>query len=146
MRAAATRFFVRLPAAALLLVGGLVHLEVWEGGYRGIPYIGPLFFLNVVASATLAAALVVRGDRWVTLPGVAVAGSSLVALALSRTVGVFGFMESGLSPDALWTVAAEVGAIVAIGLIALTRRQAKQLVAVAQAGGPDRLAAVASLS
>ncbi len=121
------RLLVRLPAAVLLLVGGLVHLDLWPGGYRGIPYIGPLFFINAVTSALIALALVARSDRRVTLPGMAIASGSLIALALSRTVGLLGFMEAAWTPAALRTIAAEIGAIVAIALIVLVKRRQPEL-------------------
>jgi hypothetical protein len=121
------RLLVRLPAAVLLLVGGLVHLDLWWSGYRGIPYIGPLFFVNAVMSALIALALVARSDRRVTLPGMAIASGSLVAFGLSRTVGLFGFMEAAWTPAAFRTIAAEIGTIVAIALIVLVKRRQPEL-------------------
>ena len=117
----------RLSAAVLVLAGGLVHLQVWQGGYQGIPYIGPLFLVNVVASGVIGIGLLVRGDRWSTLPAVALAVGSLLALAASRTVGLLGFMEGVWTPEAFRTIAAEVGAIVAIGLVVATHNRARAL-------------------
>ncbi len=42
MTARLTRSF----AAVLILVGGLVHLDLWNSGYRNIPKIGILFMAN----------------------------------------------------------------------------------------------------
>lgn len=112
---------VRILAAVLLLVGGAVHLELWRGGYRAIPYIGPLFLANVVASLALAVALVVRAGRPVLLAAGGLAVTSLAALVMSRTVGVLGFMESGWTVQAMRTVAAEVGALVTLALIVVVR-------------------------
>lgn len=122
------RLLVRLPAALFLLVGGLVHLDLWLGGYRGIPYIGPLFFINAVTSVMIALALVARSDRRVILPAMAIASGSLVAFALSRTVGLLGFMEAAWTPAGLRTIAAEIGTIVAIALIVLVKRHQPELV------------------
>ncbi|MGH9002768.1 MAG: hypothetical protein ACRDYV_06535 [Acidimicrobiia bacterium] len=109
---------VRPLAAALLLAGGLIHLELWQGGYRGIPSIGPLFLLNVVASAAVAVALFIPHRRWPLAAGAALSAGSLAGLVLSRTVGVFGFMESGWTPMALRALAAETGALVALAVCA----------------------------
>lgn len=119
--------FARLPAAVLVLAGGLVHLQLWQGGYQDIPYIGPLFLVNVGASGLIAVALAVRGGRWVTLAGVTLAAGSLLALVTSRSVGLLGFMEGAWTPAAIRTIAAEVGAIVAIGLIVATDQRNRAL-------------------
>jgi len=83
----------RLSAAVLILAGGAVHLQLWRGGYRGIPRIGPWFMANVIISAVLAAALLVRNDARVALAGVVVSLASLGALVMSRTIGIFGFTD-----------------------------------------------------
>ena len=56
------------------------------------------------------------------LSAAGLAVGSLIGLTLSRTVGLFGFMEVGLTQAALQTIAAEVGVLVAVGLILATRR------------------------
>jgi plastocyanin len=109
----------RLCAAAALLVGGLVHLQLYFDGYRNLPdaNLGRSFVLNGVASIVVAAALVWRRDAIVRLAGIAVVGGTLVAFALSRTGdGVFGLRETGLepSPQALIALAAEVLAFVTL--------------------------------
>ena len=117
---------VRLLAAVLLLAGGAIHLNLWRGGYEGIPYIGPLFLANVIASVVVAAALVIRSGRLVLLAGVGLAVGSLAALVMSRTVGLFGFTDPGWTMDAMSTVAAEVGALVALGLVIVIRRRSDE--------------------
>lgn len=57
----------------------------------------------------------------------AIASGSLVAFALSRTVGLLGFMEAAWTPAALRTIAAEIGTIVAIALIVLMKRRQPEL-------------------
>ncbi len=114
---------VRAIAAVAFLAGGAVHLDLWRGGYEGIPYVGPLFLANVVASVAVASALLVRCNRVVVLAGVGLAVGSLTALVMSRTVGLFGFMEPGWTADAMRTVAAEVGAIVTLALLVVIRRR-----------------------
>jgi len=113
---------VRIVAALLLLAGGLVHLDLWRGGYEGIPYVGPLFLANVVLSVAIAIVVAVRVNVVTVAAGVTLALGSLTALVLSRTVGLLGFMESRWTPDALRTIAAELGVIVALALLVVVER------------------------
>ena len=118
---------LRYLAAALLLVGGLVHLKLYFDGYRDAPdeNLGRSFLLQVVASVVVAIAVAVRRDWWVRIAGIAVAGGTLVAFALSRTDrGIFGAKEEGLdpSPEALIFLIAEVGAIVLLAVLLATDR------------------------
>lgn len=112
-----TPALVRVLAALLVTLGGIVHLELWRGGYRGIPSIGPLFLANVIASAVVAARLLLGGGRPTAIAGILIAVGSLTSLALSLTVGVFGFMESGWTPSAARAVGAELGAVVSLALV-----------------------------
>lgn len=121
---------VRVIAAALLLTGAAVHFDLWRGGYDGIRYIGPLFLVNVAASAIVAVALQVRKDDVLLLAGAGIAVSSLVALVLSRTTGLLGFMEAGFTPQAMRTIAAEVGALVALAVIYVLEGNRRRLVPV----------------
>lgn len=109
----------RLSAAIALLVGGLVHFQLYFDGYRYIPdaNLGRSFILNGVASVAVAAALVVRRDALLRLVGIGVAIGTLGAFALSRQGdGVFGLRETGLnpSPQALIALVAEIAAIAAL--------------------------------
>lgn len=115
----------RLAAAGLVLTGGLIHLSLWSDGYRFIPSIGPLFLANAAVSALVAVLLVLSVDRRVVFAGLVLSVGSLVALALSRTVGLLGFME-GWNADSWQTIAAETGAIVAIFTALVARRWATQ--------------------
>jgi len=58
----------------------------------------------------LALLIIIGGPGWLQWVAAAVAGGSLAAFALSRTVGLFGFSERGWdpSPHAVISVAAEV--------------------------------------
>lgn len=107
----------RLPAAVSLAVGGIIHLQLWLSGYRVIPYVGPFFIANVVVSALLALALVARNDPRVTLVAIVFSLASLVALVMSRTVGLFGFTEPAWTDQAVRATTAEFGAIVALAIV-----------------------------
>lgn len=112
----------RLAAAAFIFAGGFIHLQLWLDGYRRIPSIGPLFLLNVAASALVGVALVVGKARGQVLVASAVlAVSSAVALLISRTVGLLGFSEPW-TPAAIQAIAAELGAIVAIAAVVSAAR------------------------
>jgi len=110
---------VRLVAAAAILVGGLVHLQLYFDGYRDFPdaNLGRSFLANGIASAVIAAALVFRRDVVVRLAGAGLVVGTLVAFWISRTDrGIFGFTEVGLepSPQAALALFSEIAALVLI--------------------------------
>ncbi len=110
---------MRLVAAAAIVVGGLVHLQLYFDGYRDFPNanLGRSFLLNGFGSALIAIAVVARLDLIVRLAGIGMVVGTLIAFALSRSDrGVFGFTEQGFqpSPQAALTVVAEVVALVAL--------------------------------
>lgn len=113
----------RVAAALFVVVGGAIHLQLWRTGYRGIEYIGPLFIANVAVSAVLVLAILLRGDVRVAVAAMLFSASSLVALVFSRTIGLLGFTERAWTDLAVQATTAEVGALVALGLLlALLRR------------------------
>lgn len=114
---------LRLLGAGMIVVGGAVHYDLWSGGYRGIPSIGPLFLLNVGASALVAGLLLLTGRGIVLIAGSLFSMASLAALVASRTVGLLGFVE-GWTDASIQVLAAEVGALVALAASAATRRRA----------------------
>ena len=119
----------RIAAASLIVGGGVVHYRLWRDGYRGIDVIGPLFVANVVLSSVLALAVVVRGSRTVALAGIPFSLGTIVSLILSRTTGLFGFVERAWTPDAVRATTAEIGSVVALALVLLVRgRQMPSLV------------------
>lgn len=113
----------RVCAVAFVMVGGLVHLDLWQSGYRGIPSIGRLFIANVVVSAVLAVALLVRRDTPLIVAGLLFSGGSLAALVLSRTVGILGFTERAWTEQAVQASTAELGAMVAFAVMVVTARR-----------------------
>lgn len=113
--------WLRLVAALAILVGGLVHLELYfRGGYRSFPNanLGRSFLLNGTASVFLAAVLLMRRDVIVRLAGIAVTVGTLIAFYLTRQTdqGIFGFTEQGLepSPQAALALIVELLALVAL--------------------------------
>jgi plastocyanin len=97
---------LRIAAAIALLIGGLVHLQLYFKGYRSIDKIGPSFLLNAIASGVVAAALAARRDWFVRLAGVGVAVGTIGAFIISRQGdGLFDFRERGFEPSPQATIA-----------------------------------------
>jgi drug/metabolite transporter (DMT)-like permease len=109
----------RLALAVALAVSGVSHAYLYIHGYHHIPTIGTAFLLQASVSFALALLIVIGGPSWLQWAAAALAGGALGAFVLSRTVGLFGFSETGWepSPHAAISVVAEV---LVVGLWALT--------------------------
>jgi hypothetical protein len=121
------KFLLRLGLAAALAVSAFSHAYLYIHGYQHIPMIGTAFLIQASVSFSLAVLIVAGGPWWLDWAAAAMAGGSLVAFALSRTIGLFGFSERGWdpSPHAAVTVAAEVLCVLlwAGGWVRLPRRR-----------------------
>jgi hypothetical protein len=87
---------VRVVGAGLLVAMALIHLKLWNDGYRDVRWIGPLFMANTILGILGAVAVLGSPRRW--LPWFAILGGllqigTLIGLVLSLTVGLFGFHE-----------------------------------------------------
>jgi hypothetical protein len=104
------KFLLRLGVAASLAVSAATHAYLYIHGYQHIPIIGTSFLLQASACFAVALLIVVGGPGWLSWAGAGMAGGSLVAFILSRTVGLFGFSERGWdpAPHAAISVVAEV--------------------------------------
>jgi hypothetical protein len=122
---------VQLAISASVAVSGVVHAYLYTSGYRDIPTVGPAFLLQGSVFCALAVLILIGGPAWLQLAAAAGAAGSLVAFALSRTIGFFGFIETGWehSPYALLSVVAEVLTVVLVG-VAFMRRRARSANAV----------------
>jgi hypothetical protein len=85
---------LRLASAALLLWIGYIHLHLWQEGYRQIPTDGPFFLLDAVVAALFAGALLAWPRPLAGLLAAGFTASTIGALVISLTVGLFGFKES----------------------------------------------------
>ena len=115
---------LRIAGAALVLLGGFLHLELQLDEY-GTESIGRAFALNAIASGVVAAYLALRADLAGPLAGMALSAGSLAGFALSRFGdGLLDFRETGFeAPYATLTVAIEVLALVVLaGAAAATVR------------------------
>ncbi|MEE6175301.1 hypothetical protein [Mycobacterium sp. 050134] len=108
---------VRLGLATSLAVSALTHAVLYAHGYQHIPKIGAAFLVQASVSLSLALLVAARGPAWLRWSGAAVAGGSLAAFVLSRTVGLLGFSERGWepSPYAAISVVAEASAVLLWG-------------------------------
>ena len=119
------RWMLRGAGALLLAATAVVHGRLWLDGYRSIDVIGPLFAVDTVLAALLAAA--VLGTRSRHLAVAALAGAALAAgtaggLLLSTQVTLFGFRESLAARDARLSLVLEGAAtVVLLTLAGLSR-------------------------
>jgi hypothetical protein len=115
---------LRIATGASLAASGVIHAYLHIHGYRDIPAVGPAFLLQGSVFCALAVLVVAGGPAWLQLVAVIGATGSLVAFALSRTVGLFGFTETGWQPApyAAITVVAEVLTLLLVGTTALRQR------------------------
>ena len=100
----------RIALAVAVAVSGVSHAYLYMHGYQHIPLIGTAFLGQASVSFALALLIVIGGPSWLQWAAAALAGGALAAFALSRTVGLFGFSETGWqpSPHAAISVAAEL--------------------------------------
>ena len=116
--------FLYALGAGCLAAEGAVHLQQLIEIFRSVAWIGPLFALNAAGCAITVAALVPRRTRAVaSVAGIIISAGALIGLALSYTVGLFGWTEVGLRPPVEVAIASELGAIVALaGALMVVRR------------------------
>jgi hypothetical protein len=120
----------RLAMALAVATSGITHAYLYVHGYQHIPTIGTGFLVQASVSFSLALLILIGGPWWLEWAAATVAGGALAAFALSRTIGLFGFSETGWqpSPHAAISVAAEA---LTVGLWAVQvvghRRRARSL-------------------
>jgi drug/metabolite transporter (DMT)-like permease len=115
----------RIGIAAAVAVSGVSHAYLYIHGYRHIPTIGEAFALQASISLAVAVLILLGGPGWLRWAAAMVAGGALVAFAVSRTVGLFGFSERGWqpSPHAAVSVVAELLTLVLWAVYLLGRRR-----------------------
>jgi hypothetical protein len=114
----------RLGISASLAVSGVIHAYLYVNGYRHIPAITPAFLGQAVVFCVLALLILAGGPDWLRWVAGVLSAGALVAFALSRTVGLFGFTELGWnpSPQAAVSVIAEVLTVVFVAVSVLSSR------------------------
>jgi hypothetical protein len=100
----------------LLAAEAAVHVQQFVVIFHLVHWIGPLFVANAVACAVAVAGIAYKPTRAVAaLAGVAISAAALCGLALSYTIGLFGWMESGLRTPVAIAIGSEVGAVIVLG-------------------------------
>ena len=124
-----TDLATRVATSASLAVSGFVHAYLYVDGYRDIPTVGPAFLLQGSAFCALAVLVLAGGPAWLRLAAAIGAAGSLLAFGLSRTGGLFGFIETGWQPApyAVISVVAESLTIVLVAATALRRSKSSAL-------------------
>lgn len=90
---------IRIGIGVTLAISGISHAYLYVHGYQRIPTISTAFILQASVSLAVAALILVGGPAWLQWAAATLASGALVAFALSRTVGVFGFSEQGWQPS-----------------------------------------------
>ena len=102
-------------AAAGVLLSAVVHLELWDEGFRSIATIGQLFMLNFVAGMIIGLGVLVW-RHW--LPALVAAGfgaATVIAFWISVVHGLFGVKETTSGSTEILAEAADYTAV-AFGL------------------------------
>lgn len=116
---------LRIILAALVLLGGLIHIQQFLAGFSSIPIIGPLFLLNGFASAVVAGLLVWRSESLWIVGATMIGAGSLAAILISRGPGLFGYVSTTFeAPEALAVISE--GAAVVLGAFLLNRSRQRQ--------------------
>src|SRR6266480_101663 len=110
----AVALLLRVGCAALLAWIGYIHLHLWLEGYRQIPTDGPLFLVDAIAALVLAAVLLAFSRPLAGLLAGGYTASTLGALVISLTVGLFGFRESISASYVVESIIIEVITVLAL--------------------------------
>jgi hypothetical protein len=120
------RFALLLTISASLAVSGVIHAYLYTTGYQYVSTVGPAFLVQGSVFCALAVLVLFGGPVWLQVLGALAAAGSLVAFALSRTVGLFGFLETGWEPSPYtWISVIAEGVTVVVVAAALVRRRTR---------------------
>lgn len=114
---------LRISLAALVLLGGVIHVQQFLDGFSSVPIVGPMFLINGLVSALVAGLLVWRDEPlWIAVAALIGAGS-LAAILISRGPGLFGYVSTTFeAPEALAVISE--GAVVLLAAFLLSRLRA----------------------
>jgi hypothetical protein len=101
---------------ALLIWSAFIHFHLWSetDGYRAIPTIGPLFLLQSITALIIGIGVVAIRQLWAAVIGIGFALTTIAGFLLSVAVGLFGFKDSWLAPDAKQAFTIEILAVVVL--------------------------------
>lgn len=124
LRSPAFRWAVTILAiagAVMLVWSAVIHLELWDDGYRDISVIGPLFLVQGVGCIVLAVAVVALRRLLLLAAGAVALAATAVGLLLSAHIGLFGYQESLAVPYATLSLAVEFtgAAVLAVAAVVM---------------------------
>lgn len=117
----------RLGALTVLGIAAVHLYEYAAEYYSQIPIIGPLFLLNGISAAIVGLLLLAPVERLaprrlasaavalLALGGIAIAVAALVALLISESTPLFGFVESGYRAIIVIAIVMEVATVLLLG-------------------------------
>jgi hypothetical protein len=110
---------LRVIGAAALLGAAAVHIAQLVSIFHAVPWVGPLFAADAVAS--IAAAVALGSSRWRAAAafGALVSAGALAGLAWSSTIGLFGWQEAVLRPSVKLAIGCELVAVAALAPLVL---------------------------
>jgi hypothetical protein len=85
-----------VAGAAMLATSGIIHIYLWgkEDGFRAVPTVGPLFFVQGVVGCVLAVAVVVWRRLIVAVAGAIYFAASMGGLYKAIHGGIFDYHET----------------------------------------------------
>jgi hypothetical protein len=109
-----------LGGAAMLVWSAVIHLQLWNDGYKDISVVGPLFLLQGIGAIALALAVLVL--RWLALlaAGAVTLVATAVGLLLSVHISLFGYKESLAVPYAGLSLWVEFAGAAVLAVAAVT--------------------------
>jgi hypothetical protein len=115
----------RAALSVTLAVSGVAHAYLYVHGYRYIPTVGAAFLIQSSAFVALAILILLGGRRWLHWAAGLGALGSLIGFAMSRTIGLLGFVEHGWEPPygPLVVVAEVLTVLIVAGSLFTQRRQ-----------------------
>ena len=96
-----------VAGAALIVLSGVIHLQLWADGYRSISVIGPLFLIQGIGGIALAVVLAVFRRVVLLAAGAVMMAATAAGLLLSAGIGLFGYTESLAVPYAMSSLVVE---------------------------------------
>ena len=108
--------------ALLLAAEAAVHVQQFVVIFHLVRWVGPLFVANAAACAAAISGLAYKPTRTVAgLAGVLISTAALGGLALSYTVGLFGWIETGLRTPVVIALGSEVSAVIVLAAATWSR-------------------------
>jgi hypothetical protein len=109
-------------------VSAVVHLHLWNTGYRHLPTVGPLFLLQAVSGFVMSALLILTRRVWAAVLSFGLICATLGGFIMALYVGLFGFRDSWSAPFAGMAFTYEVvsGVLLVVGSTLCVIRQRRQ--------------------